>query len=112
MIISGWFRDARWIVNGSAVFVEVVFESSFCFTCVLFGAVVALYHVDCVFGVTVDVMSDKSGFSGTLECWCMKFVCQIYMYLQVKQFFLHGYEPRGWLCVVRLRSLALRLENH
>ena len=29
------------------------------------------------------------------------------MYLQVRQFFLHGYEPRGWLCCVRLRSLAL-----
>ena len=44
----GWFRDARWIVNASAVFVEAVFESSFRFTCVLFGAVVALYHVDYV----------------------------------------------------------------
>ena len=38
------------------MFVEAVFESSFRFTCVLFGAVVALYHVDYVFGVTVDVM--------------------------------------------------------
>ena len=76
----GWFRDARWIVNASAVFVEAVFESSFRFTCVLFGAVVALYHVDYVFGVTVDVMSDKSGFACSVECWCMKFVCQICIY--------------------------------
>ena len=76
----GWLRDARWIVNGSAVFVEAVFESSFRFTCVLFGAVVALYHVDYVFGVTVDVMSDKSGFASSVECWCMKFVCQICIY--------------------------------
>ena len=29
----------------------------------MFGAVVALYHVDGVFLVTVDVMSDRSGHS-------------------------------------------------
>ena len=34
-------------------------------------------------------------------------VCPSDMCLQVKQFFPHGYEPRGWLCCVRLRSLAL-----
>ena len=45
----GWFRDVRWIVNGSPVFVETVFESSFRFSCVLFGAVVALHHVDLTF---------------------------------------------------------------
>ena len=39
---GGWFRDIRWIVNWSAVFVETVFESSFGFTYVLFGAVAAL----------------------------------------------------------------------
>ena len=33
--------------------------------------------------------------------------CPTDMYLQVNQFFPHGYEPRGWLCCVRLRSLAL-----
>ena len=32
---------------------------------------------------------------------CMKFVRQIYMYLQVRQFFPHGYEPQGWLCCGR-----------
>ena len=34
-------------------------------------------------------------------------VCPSDMYLQVRQFFPLGYEPRGWLCRVRLRSLAL-----
>ena len=41
------------------MFVEAVFESSFAFTYVLFGAVVALYHVNDVFGVTVNVISDR-----------------------------------------------------
>ena len=52
----------------SAVFVEAVFESSFGFTYVLFGAVVALYHVNDVFGVTVNVISDRSGFACSVEC--------------------------------------------
>ena len=34
-------------------------------------------------------------------------VCPSDMCLQVNQFFPHGYEPRGWLCCVRLQSLAL-----
>ena len=45
------------------MFVEVVFESPFGFTYVLFGAVVALYHVNGVFGDTVNVISDRSGFA-------------------------------------------------
>ena len=53
---------------GSAVFVEEVFESSFGFTYVLFGAVVALYHVNGVFGVTVNVISYRSGFACSVEC--------------------------------------------
>ena len=40
------------------VFVETVFELSFGFTYVLFGAVVVLYHVGDVFGVAVDVMRE------------------------------------------------------
>ena len=75
------------------MFVEAVFESSFRFTCVLFGAVVALYHVDYVFGVTVDVMSDKSGFA--VAGMLVYEVCLSDMYLQVEQFFQHGYEHRG-----------------
>ena len=39
-------------------------ESSFGLTYVLFGAVVALYHV---FGVTVNVMRDRSIFASTVE---------------------------------------------
>ena len=35
----------------------------------MFGAVVALYHVDGVFFlVTVDVMSDRSGFACRVKC--------------------------------------------
>ena len=34
-------------------------------------------------------------------------VCPSDMYFQVNQFFPLGYEPRGWLCCVRLQSLAL-----
>ena len=64
----GGFRDIRWVVNWSAVFVETVFESSFGFTYVLFGAVVALYHVNGVFRVTVNVISDRSGFASSVEC--------------------------------------------
>ena len=45
------------------MFVEAVFESSFGFSYVLFGAVVALYHANDVFGVTVNVIRDRSGFA-------------------------------------------------
>ena len=38
--------NIRWVLNWSTVFVETVFESSVGFTYVLFGAVVALYHVN------------------------------------------------------------------
>ena len=86
------------------MFVEAVFESSFCFTYVLFGAVVVLYHVNGIFGVTI-----KSLVIGLVSpvAWNVYEVGPSDMYLQVRQFFLHGYEPRGWLCCVRLRSLAL-----
>ena len=50
------------------MFVETVFESSVGFTYVLFGAVVALYHVNDVSGVTVNVISDRSGFACSMEC--------------------------------------------
>ena len=66
--VSGGFRDIRWFVSWSAVFVEAVFESSFGFTYVLFGVVVALYHVNDVFGVTVNVIGDRSGFACSVEC--------------------------------------------
>ena len=50
------------------MFVEAVFESLFGFTYVLFGAVVALYHLNGVFGVTVNVISDRFGFACSVEC--------------------------------------------
>ena len=45
------------------MFVETVLESSFGFTYVLFAAEVASYHVNDVFGVTVNVMS-RGGSGG------------------------------------------------
>ena len=86
------------VVNRSAVFVEAVFESSFGFTYVLFGAVVAMYHVNDVFGVI--------GLVSPVELNVYE-VCPSDTYLHVRQFFPHGYEPQGWLCWVRLWSLAL-----
>ena len=65
---TGGFRDSRWVVNCSAVFVKAVFESSVSFTSALFGTVVALYHVNDVFGVTVNVISDRPGFACSVEC--------------------------------------------
>ena len=43
-------------------------KSSFGFTNVLFGVLVALYHVNDVFRVTVNVISDRSGFACSVEC--------------------------------------------
>ena len=50
------------------MFAEAVFESSFGFTYVFFGAVVASYRVNDVFGVTINVISDRSGFACSVEC--------------------------------------------
>ena len=61
------FYGIRWVFNWSAVLVEAVFESSSGFTLdILFGAVVALNHVNDVFEVTVNVLS--SGFACRVEC--------------------------------------------
>ena len=92
--------------------VEVVFESSFptsfSFTSALFGAVVTLYHVNDVFGVTVNVISDRSGFACSVEC-VRKFVRHICIY-KARQYFPHPglvpQEPQGWLCCVGLRSFG------
>ena len=56
----------------------MVFKSSFGFTDVLFRAVVALYHVNDVLRVTVDVMSDRSGFTCRLECVCLSLTLSLY----------------------------------
>ena len=39
--------------------------------------------------------------------WNLYDVCPSDMYFQVRQFFPHGYERRGWLCCVRLGSLVV-----
>ena len=62
------------------MFVEAFFVSSFCFTSALFGAVIALYHVNDVLGVTVNVISDRPGFACSVEC-VRKFV---------RRYVLHG----------------------
>ena len=43
--------------------------------------------------------------------WNVHEFCPSAMYLQVRQFFPHGYEPQGWLCCVRLQILALTTEK-
>ena len=77
-VVDGLSTDLRCSV-------EVVFESSFptsfSFTSALFGAVVALYHVNDVFGVTVNVISDRLRFACSVEC-VRKFVRPSDMYLQ------------------------------
>ena len=77
-VVDGLSTDLRCSV-------EVVFESSFptsfSFTSALFGAVVALYHVNDVFGVTVNVISDRPRFACSVEC-VRKFVRPSDMYLQ------------------------------
>ena len=40
----------------------------FVVTYVLLGAVVVLYHVNGIFGVTIKVISDRSGFACSVEC--------------------------------------------
>ena len=50
------------------VFVEAVFKSSFGFTYILLGALVALYYINDVFRVTANVISDRSGFACSAEC--------------------------------------------
>ena len=71
----------------------------------MFGAVVALYHVDGVCFLVTVRMWWVIGLVSPVE-WNVYEVCPSDMYLQVRQFFPHGYKPRGWLCRVRLRSLA------
>lgn len=44
------------------MFVEAIFDTSFCFSYVLLGTTFALKHVYKIFRVTVDVVSNKSCF--------------------------------------------------
>ena len=54
-------------VNWSAMLVKTVFESSFCFSYVLFVAAVAMHHVNNVFRLTVYAKSDLSSFAGKMK---------------------------------------------
>ena len=65
--MRGGLRAVSLFVNGSAMFTEAVFKSTFGFSYVLFVTVVTLYHVDNVFGVAVNVMINKSSFAGRLN---------------------------------------------
>ena len=47
------------------MFVKTVFKSSVCLAYVLFVTTSAVYHVDEVFRVAVNVMGDRSGFPGS-----------------------------------------------
>ena len=57
---------------------------------------VALYHVNDDFGVTVNVISERSGFACSVECVCSLSAGS--RYLQVRQFFRMGMIP-GAGCV-------------
>ena len=61
---------------------------------------VTLYHVTDVLFVTVDVMSDSSGFICRVEC--VYEVCPSDMYLQVRQFFLHRYDLEAGCAEIRM----------
>ena len=73
----GWLRAVSLFVNRSAMFVEAVFKSTFGFSYVLFVTVVTLYHVDNVFGVAVNVMSNKSSFASRNKCIINKSVVYV-----------------------------------
>ena len=59
------------------MFVEVVLESSFGFSYVLFVTTIALYHVNNVFRVTVNVMMNGSCFARRIKCVASESVCYI-----------------------------------
>ena len=55
-------------VNWATMFVEAVLESSFGFSYVLFVTTIALYHVNNVFRVTVNVMMNRFCFARRIKC--------------------------------------------
>ena len=64
-------------VNRSTMFVEAVLESSFGFSYVLFVTAIALYHVNNVFRVTVNVMMNGSCFARRIKFVASESVCYI-----------------------------------
>ena len=61
----------------TAMFVEAVLESSFGFSYVLFVTTIALYHVNNVFRVTINVMMNGSCFARRIKCVASESVCYI-----------------------------------
>ena len=59
------------------MFVEAVLESSFGFSYVLFVTAIALYHVNNVFRVTVNVMMNGSCFARRIKFVASESVCYI-----------------------------------
>ena len=47
------------------MFVKTVFKSSFCLAYALFVTTSAVYHVDEIFRVAVNVLGDRSGLPGS-----------------------------------------------
>ena len=62
-ILDGLSISLPWSIRH-----ETDFESSFGLAYVFFEEVVALYHINEVLGVAVNVMSDKSGFACRMKC--------------------------------------------
>ena len=50
------------------MFIKTVFKSSFCLAYVLFVVTPAVYHVDEVFGVAVDMIRDGFSFPSGRKC--------------------------------------------
>ena len=70
-------RAVSLVVNRSAMFVEAVFKPTFGFSYVLFVRVVTLHLVDSVFEVAVNVMINKSSFTGRIKCILSKSVVYV-----------------------------------
>ena len=103
-----WFRTVCLFVNCSAVLVKTVFKSSFCFSYVLLVAAVAMYHVNNVFRVAVNMMSDKSRFAGRMKCvtgTSVRYVVACQTVVSAP----HRKEPWGGVLCVGLGSLALKV---
>ena len=88
----------------TAMFVEAVLESSFGFSYVLFVTTIALYHVNNVFTVTVNVMMNGSCVARRIKCTVSESVCYIVACQAVVS---TSKRATGWLLWLGLRGLAL-----
>ena len=67
-------RTVSLFVDRSTMFVKTVFKSAFSLSDVLFVTAVALYHVNDVFRVAVNVLFNKSSFAGGMKSITVKSV--------------------------------------